>query len=84
MHLNTIAALVLGVAGSAAGLSVPREAVPEPGQYGDYYSPPKQFCTTVKSINKSAGQQSQATAFCSSYLHIPKVTKTKTVTKYTA
>ncbi|KAH6976320.1 hypothetical protein BKA56DRAFT_687986 [Ilyonectria sp. MPI-CAGE-AT-0026] len=64
--------------------------------YGGYYDtvkgcvsgsppngPPKPFCTIVKGLISAAHETAQATAFCSSYLHVPLSTSTSTVTSYT-
>ncbi|KAI8689537.1 hypothetical protein LRP88_14300 [Fusarium phalaenopsidis] len=45
--------------------------------------PPGLLCTVVKTLVTVARQQLPASSFCSSYLSIPVVTKTATVTAYT-
>lgn len=45
--------------------------------------PPGLLCTVVKTLVTVARQQLPASSFCSSYLSIPLVTKTATVTAYT-
>src|ERR1700759_4619538 len=40
------------------------------------------FCAVVTKLVTIAKQQSAATAFCSSYLNIPKVTATTTLTSF--
>jgi hypothetical protein len=80
MHFNKVAGLALSLALPASALSVPRHAAPEPGP--QVIS--KLFCNVVGGLVTVAKQQPQATSFCSSYLKIPVVTKTSTITSFTA
>jgi len=80
MRFNTAAGLALSLAIPTGALSVPRDAAPEPA--GKIVS--KLFCDIVGGLVTVAKQRPQATSFCSSYLKVPVVTKTSTVTSFTA
>ncbi|KAI4940218.1 hypothetical protein J4E86_011184 [Alternaria arbusti] len=80
MRFNTAAGLALSLAIPTGALSVPRDAAPEPA--GKIVA--KLFCDVVGGLVTVAKQQPQATSFCSSYLKIPVVKKTSTVTSFTA
>ena len=80
MRFNNVAGLALGLAIPTGALSVPRNPAPEPA--GKIVA--QLFCDIVGGLVTVAKQQPQATSFCSSYLKIPVVTKTSTVTSFTA
>ncbi|KAL1792230.1 hypothetical protein ACET3X_009981 [Alternaria dauci] len=79
MHFTKVAGLALSLTAPAAGLSVPRNAAPEPAPQ----IVSKLFYDVVRGLVTVAKQQPQATPFCSSYLKIPVVTKTSTITSFT-
>ena len=79
MHFTKVAGLALSLVIPAAGLSVPRNAAAEPAPQ----LASKLFCDIVRGLVTVAKQQPQATPFCSSYLQIPVVTKTSTITSFT-
>ncbi|EME41809.1 hypothetical protein DOTSEDRAFT_46708 [Dothistroma septosporum NZE10] len=68
------ALLLATVVGSVGATTTPARDLKERGN-----SPPSYFCSSLKNKLSIANQQHAASAFCSSFLAIPRVTHTKTV-----
>lgn len=79
MRFDDIFGLALSLAIPAMSFVLPRDAAHEPASG----AVSKLFCDVVGDIVTVAKQQTQATSFCSSYLSIPVVTKTSTITSFT-